>query len=60
MSGQDGVVWLNNRGSDLGSRVDAEFEFTLFAIVHRQTLHKQGPEARSSSSAKGVEDQESL
>jgi hypothetical protein len=33
--GQDGVVWLNNRSGDLGSRVHAEFELALFAVVHR-------------------------
>jgi hypothetical protein len=35
MRSQDRVVWLNNRGGDLGSRVDAELQFALFAVVHR-------------------------
>lgn len=34
VSGQDGVVGLNNGGSDLRSRVDAKFQLALLAIVH--------------------------
>ena len=60
MSGQDGVVGLNNRSCDLGSGVDTEFEFALLAIVDRQTLHQQGTEARSSTAAERVEDKETL
>lgn len=50
VSGQDGVVWLNDGGSDLRSRVDAELQFALLAIVHRQTLHQESTKARSGPS----------
>ena len=58
--GQDGVVWLDNRGCDLRGRVDTELQLALLAVVDRQTLHEQGTEARSSATAEGVEDQETL
>jgi hypothetical protein len=54
------VVWLNNGGCGLWSRVDAEFQLALLAIVDGQTLHKESTEARSSSTTKRVEDQETL
>jgi hypothetical protein len=60
MRGQDRVVWLNNGGGDLGSRVDAELQLALFAIVYRETFHQESSEARTSTSTKGMEDQESL
>ena len=31
---ENGVVWLDDRCSDLRGRVDTEFEFALLAIVH--------------------------
>ena len=40
--------------------VDGELQLGLLAIVHRETLHQQRGEARTSSSSKRVEDQESL
>jgi hypothetical protein len=39
VSGEDGVVRLNNRGGGLGSRVDTELQLALLAVVHGQTLH---------------------
>ena len=50
VSGQDGVIWLNNGGGNLRSRVDAELQLALLAIIHRQTLHEQSTKARTSSS----------
>jgi hypothetical protein len=60
MGSQDRVVWLNNRGGSLWSRIDAELQFALLAIIHGQTLHKESTEARTSSTAERMEDQESL
>ena len=60
VSGEDRVVWLNNGGGVLRSRVNDEFELGLLAIVHRKTLHEESTETRSSTTAKGVENQESL
>ena len=54
------VVWLNNGSCGLWSRVDAEFQLALLAIVDGQTLHEESTEARSSSTTKRVEDQETL
>ena len=60
MSGQDGVVWLDDSGRNLGSRVDCKLELRLLAVVHRETLHQQGSEPRTGTSTKGAENQESL
>lgn len=60
MSGEDGVVWLNHRGSDLRSGIDTEFELALLAVVDRQAFHEQSSEARASTATEGVEDQETL
>ena len=60
VSSQDRVVRLDNRSCDLRSRIDAELELALLAILDRETLHQQGTEARSSTTTKGVEDEEAL
>jgi hypothetical protein len=58
--GEDRVVWLNNSGSDLRSRVDAELELAFLAIVHGQTFHQESTESRSSTSTERVENEKSL
>lgn len=60
VSGQDGIVWLNDRGGDLGGRIDAEFQLALLAIVHRETLHEKGAKPGTCSTAERVKHQESL
>lgn len=60
VGGQDGVVWLDDGGGGLGSRVDAELQLALLAVVDGQALHQQGTETRSSATAERVEDQETL
>jgi len=60
MGGQDGVVWLNNRGGDLRRWVDAEIELGLLSIIDRESFQEKRSESRSSSSSNRVEDQESL
>lgn len=57
---QDRVVGLDDGRGDLGGRVDAELEFALLAIVDGQTLHQQGAEAGTGTTAEGVEDEEAL
>jgi hypothetical protein len=54
------IVRLDNRGSGLGSRVDAELELALLAVVDRQTLHEESTETRASTTAERVEDEETL
>ncbi|KAF1806218.1 hypothetical protein FB192DRAFT_1349368 [Mucor lusitanicus] len=60
MGGQDGVVGLNNRGSNLRSRVDRELELGLLTVVDGETLHQESTETRTGTTTKGVEDQEAL
>ena len=60
MSGENGVVWLNNSGGNLWGRVDCEFQLRLFAVVEGEALHKKGSEARAGSAAERVENQKAL
>merc|ERR550534_3345414 len=60
MGGEDGVVWLNNGGGDLGSWVDGELKLGFLAVVDAQPFHKEGGEARAGTTTEGVEDEESL
>jgi hypothetical protein len=60
VGGQDGIVWLDNRCGDLGCWVDTELKLALLAVVDGQTLHKQSPKARPSSTTERVEDKETL
>jgi hypothetical protein len=60
VGGENGVVWLHDRGGDLRRRVDTELELALLAVVDGQTLHQQGAESGTSSAAKGVENEETL
>ena len=53
------MSYLTSSGH-LWSRVDGKLELRLFAIIHRKTFHKKGSEARTSTTTKAVEDQESL
>lgn len=60
VGGQDGVVRLDNRCCCLRSRVDAELQLALLAVVNRQALHQQSTEARTSTATERVEDQKAL
>ena len=60
VGGQDGVVRLDHSSGDLGCRVDGKFKLGLLSIIHRESFQKQGGKTRSSSAAKGVEDQKPL
>lgn len=60
VGGQDGVVGLNDGGGSLRSRVDAELELALLAVVDGQTLHQESTETRTGTTTEGVEDQEAL
>ena len=60
VGGQDGVVGFHNGGGNLRGRVDGELKFGFFAVVDRQTLHKQRGETGSGSATETVEDEESL
>jgi hypothetical protein len=60
MSGQDGVIWLNNGGCGLRSWVNAELQLDLLAEVDGESLHEESTETRTSSTTEGVEDEETL
>jgi len=60
MSGEDGVVGLDDAGGDLRRREDTEVELALLAIIDGESLKEEGTEARASTTAYGVEDEESL
>lgn len=60
VGGQDGVVGLNDRGGNLGSRVDGELQLALLAVVDGEALHKESTETGTSTTTKGVEDKETL
>ena len=60
VGGQDGVVRFDDSGGNLRSRVDGEFELGLLSVVNRETFEQESTETGTSSSSKGVEDEETL
>jgi hypothetical protein len=60
VSGEHGVVGLNDCSGDLRRRIDAEVEFALLAVVHRESLKEKRAKTRASSSSNRVEDEETL
>jgi len=60
VSGEDGVVWLNNGGGDLWGWVDGETELGFLTVIDGKSLEEKGSESGTGSSTDGVEDEESL
>ena len=60
VGGEDRVVGLDNRGGDLRSRVDAELELALLAVVDREALHEESTETGTGTTTERVEDEEAL
>lgn len=60
VGGEDRVVRLNDRGGSLGSRVDAELELGLLAIVDREALHEESTETGTGTTTERVENEETL
>jgi len=60
MSGEDGVVWLNNGGGDLWGWIDGESELGFFTVIDGKSLEEKGSETGTGSSTDGVEDEETL
>jgi len=60
MSGEDGVIWLNNSGGDLWGWVDGESELGFFTVIDGKSLEEKGSESGTGSSTDGVEDEETL
>ena len=60
VSGEDGVVWLNNGGGDLWRWVNGETELGFLTVIDGKSLEKEGSETGTGSSTDGVEDEETL
>jgi len=60
VSGQDGVVRLNDGSGDLGRGIDGETELGLLSVVDGESLQEEGTESGSGTTTDGVEDEESL
>lgn len=58
--GQDRVVRLHHGGCVRRSRIDAELQLRLLAVINGEALHQQGTETGAGATAKGVEHQEAL
>jgi len=60
VSGEDGVVWLNNGGGDLWGWVDSETELGFLTVINGKSLEEKGSKTGTGSSTDGVEDEETL
>lgn len=60
VSGQNGVIRLNDRSRHARRGVDGELELGLLAVLGGETLEQKRAETRASTSTKRVEDQEAL
>jgi hypothetical protein len=60
MSGEDGVVWLNNSGGDLWGWVDGESELGFLTVIDGKSLEEERSETGTGSSTDGVENEETL
>ena len=60
MCGQNRVVRLNDRCSDLRSRIDAELQLALLAVIDGEALHEESTKSRPSTTTERVEDEETL
>lgn len=60
VSGEDGIVRLNDGSVGTRRRIDGELELGLLAILGSKTLKHESTETRTGTATKGVEDQEAL
>merc|ERR1719440_2060860 len=60
VSGQNGVVWLNNSGGDLWGWVDGETELRLLAVIDGKSFEEEGTETGTAATTDSLEDQETL
>ena len=60
VSGEDGVVRLDDGGGDLGRRVDGESELGFLTVIDGKSLEEEGSETGTGTSTDGVEDEETL
>jgi len=60
VSGEDGVVWLNNSGGDLWRWVDGETKLGFLTVVNGKSFEEEGSESGTGTTTDGVEDEETL
>ena len=60
VSGEHGVVRLNDSGGDLGRGVHSEAELGLLAVVNGESLEEERAETGAGTTTDGVEDEEAL
>merc|ERR1711881_620016 len=60
VSGEDGVVGLNNGGGDLWGWVDGETELGFLTIIDGKSLEEERSKTGSGTTTDGVEDEETL
>ena len=60
VSGEHGVVWLDNGGGNLWGWVDGETELGFLTVINGKSLEEKGSESGTGSSTDGVEDEETL
>jgi len=60
VSGENGVVGLNDGSGDVRRWVNAEVEFALLAVVRRKAFQEERAETGASTSTNRVEDHKSL
>ena len=60
VSGEDGVVWLNNSGGDLWGWVDGETKLGLLTVIDGKSLEEERSKTGSGTTTDGVEDEETL
>jgi hypothetical protein len=60
MCGQDGIVRFHHSGRHAGGWVDHKLQLRLLAILNRKMLEQERTKTRACSSAKGMEDHETL
>ena len=60
VSGENGVVWLDDCGGNLRRWVNCKFKLRFLAIIDGKPFHQERSESRARSAAKGMKDQESL
>ena len=60
VSGEHGVVWLNNGSGDLWGWVDGETELGFLTVIDGKSLEEERSKSGTGSSTDGVEDEETL
>jgi len=60
VSGEDGVVGLNDGGGHLGGGVHGETELGLLAVINGKSLEEEGTETGAGTATNSVEDHEAL